>query len=72
MRLASLPPRSPRLNPIELAWRSMKRLASKTRMIDRARMSSVGGGGFAAEAVKGSCCRCWTRVFHEELINLVW
>ncbi|MDR3282854.1 MAG: hypothetical protein LBS92_04505 [Candidatus Methanoplasma sp.] len=25
-----------------------------------------------AGAAKDSCYRCWTRIFHEELINLVW
>jgi transposase len=72
IRFVFLPPYSPHLNPIEFIWKTMKRVVSKNRIIDRPHMASLLEERFFQESSKRSYFEYWTALFHEELFNIVW
>jgi transposase len=68
IHLVFLPPYSPDLNPIEFVWKSLKRVVSKTRVIDREHMTSLLGEHFAAETSKTSYFAHWKDIFYVRLL----
>jgi transposase len=71
IRLVFLPPYSPHLNPIEFVWKSLKRVVSKNRIIDRSHMTALLEERFHLETSKDSYFAYWIALFHEELFNIV-
>ena len=63
IHLVFLPPYSPDLNPIEPVWKSLKKVISRTRIVDRVHMTSVLEEHFLTEAGKGSYFRSWRSKF---------
>lgn len=63
IHLVFLPPYSPDLNPIEFIWKTLKRLISKTRIIDRPHMISMMEEQFRIETSKSSYFESWERKF---------
>ena len=63
IHLVFLPAYSPDLNPIEYIWKSLKRVVSKTRIVDREHMTSVLEGHFMTEASKQSYSAHWRALF---------
>lgn len=72
IKLVFLPPYSPHLNPIEFIWKTIKRVISKNRIIDRPHMTSLMEERYLQEASRSSYFSYWTAIFHEELFNIVW
>jgi len=63
IHLVFLPPYSPDLNPIEFVWKSLKRIVSKTRIIDRRHMMDLLEEHFLIETSKDSYFKSWTETF---------
>jgi transposase len=63
IRLVFLPPYSPDLNPIEFVWKSLKKVISRTRIIDREHMTSVLEEQFLTETRKRSYFKSWESKF---------
>jgi len=63
IHIVFLPPYSPDLNPIEFVWKSLKRVVSKTRIIDRTHMTSLLEERFIAETSKRSYFESWETKF---------
>lgn len=63
IHLVFLPPYSPDLNPIEFIWKTVKKVVSRTRIIDRAHMISLLEENFETEARKLSYSGSWTSKF---------
>lgn len=58
-----LPPYSPDLNPIEFVWKTIKRVVSKTRMVDRKHMIGVMEEHFLHETSKDTYFAAWKEKF---------
>ena len=68
IRLVSLPPYSPDLNPIEFIWKSLKRVVSKLFFPDRDSMISEMEKRFTEEASKSTYLGNWRSIFYPELL----
>jgi len=68
IHLLFLPPYSPHLNPIELIWKSIKRVASKTFFATRELMVSALKSSFIMEASKKTYLGDWRSKFYPELL----
>ena len=63
-----LPPYSPDLNPIELIWKSIKRVVSKLFFPDRQSMIEELESRFIQEATKSTYLGNWRSIFYPELL----
>ena len=63
IELVFLPPYSPQLNPIELIWKSIKRIVSRTFMKDQKVMIDTVKTNFIEFSKSKSFCENWVEVF---------
>ena len=63
IELVFLPPYSPQLNPIELIWKSIKRVISRTFVKDQEMMIDTVKTNFINLSKSKSFCRSWIEMF---------
>ena len=63
IELVFLPPYSPQLNPIELIWKSIKKIVSRTFMKDQEMMIDTVKTNFIEFSKSKSFCENWVEVF---------
>ena len=63
IELVFLPPYSPQLNPIELIWKSIKRVISRTIVKDQEMMIGTVKTNFINLSKSKSFCKSWIEVF---------
>ena len=63
IELVFLPPYSPQLNPIELIWKSIKRVISRTIVKDQEMMIDTVKTNFMEFSKSKSFCKSWIEVF---------
>ena len=63
IELVFLPPYSPQLNPIELIWKSIKRVISRTIVKDQEMMIGTVKTNFMEFSKSKSFCKSWIEVF---------
>ena len=63
IELVFLPPYSPQLNPIELIWKSIKKVVSRTFMKDQGMMVNTVKASFIEFSRSKSFCRNWMEEF---------
>ncbi|MHB8560811.1 MAG: transposase [Thermoplasmataceae archaeon] len=63
IELVFLPPYSPQLNPIELIWKSIKIIVSRTFMKDQKMMIDTVKTNFIEFSKSKSFCENWVEVF---------
>ncbi|MHB8562223.1 MAG: transposase, partial [Thermoplasmataceae archaeon] len=63
IELVFLPPYSPQLNPIELIWKSIKIIVSRTFMKDQEMMIDTVKTNFIEFSKSKSFCENWVEVF---------
>ena len=68
IHLVYLPPYSPDLNPIELIWKSLKRVVSKLFFPNREALIAELETRFVYEASKSTYLGSWRSIFYPELL----
>jgi putative transposase len=63
IELVFLPPCSPQLNPIELIWKSIKKVMSRTFVKDQEMMIDLDRKDFNDLSKNKSFCRNWVETF---------
>ncbi len=63
IELIFLPPYSPQLNPIELIWKSIKRVISRLFVKDQDMLIDTVKRSFLVFAKSKSFCRSWVKTF---------
>jgi putative transposase len=63
IELVFLPPYSPQLNPIELIWKSIKKVVSRTFVKHQEMMIDLVGTNFNNLSKSKSFCRNWVETF---------
>ena len=66
IQLLFLPPFSPQFNPIELIWKTMKRIVSGMFILERYQLVDVVRENFMKEASKTSYLGGWMRIFFNQ------
>ena len=63
IELVFLPPYSPQLNPIELIWKSIKKVVSRTFITDQEMMVDTVKSNFIELSRSRSFCKRWVEIF---------